>query len=677
MKQHISQIALDSFAGRTRSHAFQPGVTAIIGANGAGKTTVANAINFVLSGKVPGLPKTNAGIMDALGSSLRMGAAIRVSGENDVATYDRALIRSGKAIKGEARNPAPASLLPPTMLDLQPFLDASPKVRAGMILGACGDDVPGKLRALLGETGMTKALGQPVAVNDDVQEWLASVDDLTKAVASGYAANIKDMRGTLAGMEVLDTSTLAVPAGRPLSELRAEVSNYEREIARLEGEIKALSSRPAPIQPTGDRPNGTAADFERQLADAQAALRDIETTLAQAKATVSICNNWQVEYDRLTAFLYQAQEAYQQEAREWEPIDDEDRAQADINNLLAANVDLQVKINNAKGDTLAGKTSCPCCGAKPENWERQAPDAKEIAQWEHWLEQNTAVIAGFRTRLAKQAAVSKASEVVLRANQDVLRHETTKPTSIATDLAALQEQADEAAETAAALAAEARKARAWDAYTTAYEQYKQDMAKVLELDHMATNIALAHNYAAEALAVAERQAAAHAQAEARQATRKQAEERLAELEKDAEAFKAARTAWDAGVKAIMDEALRGVLDVCQTFTAGLFAATLTVHNLALGRYEGNAWVPFDAFSGSDKRIATAAIQAALAVRHNGFKLILLDEFGVIDPARKPAVLANLAAAVEAGLVDQVLVMDNRAIDGMPDGVNVMHLDSNS
>jgi hypothetical protein len=127
------------------------------------------------------------------------------------------------------------------------------------------------------------------------------------------------------------------------------------------------------------------------------------------------------------------------------------------------------------------------------------------------------------------------------------------------------------------------------------------------------------------------------------------------------------------VKAIMDEALRGVLDVCQTFTQGLFSAPLTVHNLALGRYEGNAWVSFDSFSGSDRRIATAAIQAALAVRHEGFKLVLIDEFGVIDPARKPAVLVNLAAAKQAGLVDQVMVFDNRDIDGIPEGVNVIHL----
>jgi hypothetical protein len=67
----------------------------------------------------------------------------------------------------------------------------------------------------------------------------------------------------------------------------------------------------------------------------------------------------------------------------------------------------------------------------------------------------------------------------------------------------------------------------------------------------------------------------------------------------------------------------------------------------------------------------------LAANHQGFKLVIVDEFGVVDPGRKPAVLANLAAAVEAGLVDQVMVFDNRDIDGVPEGINEIHLEQQS
>lgn len=672
MKQHISFISLDAFAGRTRSHAFQPGVTAIIGANGAGKTTIANAASFVLSGKVPGLPKTNAGIMDALGSSLRMGAAVTI-GE---ATYDRALIRSGKTIKGEARSPAPANLLPPVMLDLQPFLDASPKVRAGMILGACGDDVPGKLRVLLAETGLERFTGKP-ATTDDVQEWLASVDDLAKATASGYAASMKDMRGTLAGMEVLDTSPLAYPAGRPISDLRAEVSRYEKEIAALEGEARAISARPAPVQPIGERPNGSAEAFERQLAEAQASLRAVQAGLAGAKAEKQAWDRWQAEHARLEAKLADAQQAYQVVADGWEPVDpvDVSKIDADIQELTAQNARLSVKIADAKKDVLAGKGSCPCCGALAVHWNRQAAEEADVAGWEEAERQNNTRIAELRAKLTQAAAVNRASDAVLRATEALNNLQAQEaPTA---DTEALEAQAADLDESCAALQAEARKARAWDAYEASKAQHDADSAKLATIGISTNNLRECLTAAQAQLAQAEARQAEQAQAEARQATRKQAEERLAELEKDAEAFKAARLAWDEGVKAIMDEALRGVLDVCQTFTQGLFAAPLTVHNLALGRYEGNAWVPFDAFSGSDKRIATAALQAALAVRHEGFKLVLIDEFGVIDPARKPAVLANLAAAVEAGLVDQVMVMDNRDIDGIPEGVNVMRLDSSN
>lgn len=666
---YISSLSLDSFAGRTRSHAFQPGITTIIGSNGAGKTTIANAISFVLSGKVPGLPKTNAGIMDALGSSLRMGAAVTIGD----ATYDRALIRSGKTIKGETRSPAPADLLPPTMLDLQPFLDATPKVRAGMILGACGDDVPGKLRSLLGETGLESFTGKPAPASD-VQEWLASLDDLAKATASGYAASMKDMRGTLAGMEVLDISPLAYPAGRSIADLRAEVSRYEREIATIEGEVLAITSRPTPMQPIGERPNGSADAFERQLAAAQISLRAVQADLARAQADRLASVRWQAEHARLEGKLAEAQKAYTTLADGWEPVD-VDAINSEVEALQVKVAEANAKLAAADKDMLTGKGSCPCCGATAVHWNREAAEEADVAAWNETVAKSTKQITFFKRTLTLAEAVSRAADAVLRANEALDSH--TAPDSHAADAEALEAQVADLDETCAALQAEARKARAWDAYEASKAQQDSDSAKLATLGISQNNLRECLTAAQAQFAQAEARQAAEAQAEARQATRRQAEERLAELERADAEFKAARLAWDSGVKAIMDEALRGVLDVCQTFTAELFAAPLTVHNLALGRYEDKTWVPFDSFSGSDKRIATAAIQAALAVRHNGFRLILLDEFGVIDPVRKPSVLANLSAAVEAGLVDQVLVMDNRDIDGITANVNVMRLDANS
>lgn len=672
MNRFISSIILDSFAGRTRRHDFQPGVTAIIGANGTGKTTIANAVAFVLSGKVPGLPKTNGGIMDALGSTLRMGATVTIGN----ATYDRALIRSGKSIKGEAKRPAPADLVPPVMLDLEPFLAATPKARAGMILGACGDDVQAKLRALLAETGLERLMGKPKA-SDDIQEWLAGVDDLAKATASGFTSSIKDMRGTLAGMEVLEEGTFTY-TGAPLSELRANVSRLEREIASLEGEAKAIASRPAPVQPIGERPNGTAEAFETQLAEAQAKLRQAQADLAQAKADRQAWDRWQAERARLEAKVAEAQKAYQAVADGWEPVDVE-KINADIHELINQSARLSASIADAKKDVLTGKGTCPCCGALAVHWNRQAAEESDVAGWEEAIRQNDKRVMELRATLNQAAAVSRASDAVLRANQavDFCQPPDHGAAITEADIQGLQDAFDDLAESADMLTAEARKARAWDAYDVANKEAATSGIRAVQISEQITELSEQLDAARGALTAAEAKHQAIAQAEARQATRKQAEERLASLEADETAFKTARQAWQEGVNTIMDEALRDVLKVCETFTAGLFVSPLTVHGLELGRYEGAAWVPLDAFCGSDKRVAIAAVQAALASNHKGFRLVILDEFGVIDPARKPVVLANLAFAVEAGLVDQVMVMDNRDIDGIPESVNVMRLDSNS
>jgi len=670
---HISSITLSAFAGRSRSHDFAPGVNLIIGANGAGKTTLANAISFVLSGKVPGLPATNGGLMSALGSGLSMGASLDIGGK----TYDRSLTRSGKSVTGKAKQPAPADLIPSSMLDLGPFLEASPKARASMILGACGDDVPAKLRALLAETGLEKLTGTMKAF-DDVQEWLASVDEIAKATASGYTRSITEMRGTLAGMEILDTSAPA-PSGPPLSELRANVSRLEREIATLTGEANAIASRPAPVQPPGERPNGTAEAFETQLAEAQAKLRTAQADLARAEAGEKAWDRYISDKRTLENKLAEAQAGYRLVADGWEAVDVV-KIQAEIQGITLQSVQVRAKLYAAKEDQLAGKDACPCCGAKAAYWDRQAEPPENITGWEAILIRNEKQVAELHALITQAAAVSRASEAVLRANQAV---EACQPPDYGAaiteaDIQGLQDALADLTETADTLAAEARRARAWDAYDVAAKAHFPAMERMLDINvRILPSLNGPYFDAIAALQAAEASHAAQAQAEARQATRRQAEERLAGLEADEAAFKQAKAAWQEGVQAIMGAALREVLKVCETFTAGLFAAPLTVYDLQLGRYEDAVWVPFDSFSGSDKRIATAAIQAALAANHRGFKLVIVDEFGVIDPGRKPAVLANLAAAVEAGLVDQVMIFDNRDIDGVPEGINEIHLEQQS
>jgi hypothetical protein len=242
------------------------------------------------------------------------------------------------------------------------------------------------------------------------------------------------------------------------------------------------------------------------------------------------------------------------------------------------------------------------------------------------------------------------------------------------DIQGQQDALADLTESADALTAEARRARAWDAYAKADEGRLVASLRADRIAEHVTELTEQLDAASGALATAEASQAAQAQAEARQATRRQAEERLAGLEADEAAFKAARLAWDAGVKGVMGEALRGVLEVCQTFTEGLFASPLTVHNLELGVYQDATWIPMDAFSGSDRRIACAAIQAALAANHQGFKLAIIDEATTIDPERLPKVLANLVKACGDGLIDQALIMSNATVQGVPAEVNVIRLE---
>ncbi len=63
MKNYISSLNLTAFKGQTRQHTFNPGVTCCIGRNGAGKSTIHEAISFTLAGRIPGYGKLPSAMM--------------------------------------------------------------------------------------------------------------------------------------------------------------------------------------------------------------------------------------------------------------------------------------------------------------------------------------------------------------------------------------------------------------------------------------------------------------------------------------------------------------------------------------------------------------------------------------------------------------------------------------
>ncbi len=595
-----------------------------------------------------------------------MGASVTIGGK----TYDRALIRHSKGVKTECGCPAPEGVVPPVMLDLQPFIDATPRVRAGMILGACGD-VREPLWKACRESGIADLMEAPqLTKTDELPGWLDNLDAAIKEHAKDLATTLKDMKGTLAGMERLEGD---VPpwSGPTIAELREQVQTLERAIAAMEGEAKALRAQPDPVQPPGERPDGSAAVLEAQRQEQESRVKALRGRVQELTTARGILAAWEKRHARLEQELATAQAAFHVVGDGWE--------QVDVAKLTARQADLLASIKNLEpglvkdsAHPLLGKETCPCCGATNKHWNLTAPSPEEIDQVVRTIEVWQKEHAANAVKLAKQAKVSTAADAVLRAQQALDQHADERPTvpngqDNPEGLLGLSET------TLEMIQDQQRQLAAWSAYDKAVVVATTRLQRIDEIERQHHDQDIKCAIAKNALTDAERRHHAREDMLARVRIRTEATAKLEATEKDEAAFKQARAKWQAGLEATMNESLRGVLDVCRVFTEGALDSPLSVHELEIGLYRGPVWIGYDGLSGSEKRIAAAAIQAALASKSEGLKLCMVDEMGVCDSARKVIFLANLAKAVEAGVIHQAIVLDNQMPATVPQGVTVMQL----
>ncbi len=203
---------------------------------------------------------------------------------------------------------------------------------------------------------------------------------------------------------------------------------------------------------------------------------------------------------------------------------------------------------------------------------------------------------------------------------------------------------------------------AWTEFDRATAARETALAEWAKADAEVPALELATTNARTALQAAEANNRDAEQAQAGQRTLVQAEDRLKEAESDLTNLLTAKEKFEAELSEEMNRAMRPIMQTCEMFTAGIFDTMLTVRDLEIGRFAGPAWIGVDSMSGSEMRVVTCAIKAALASRAPGVRLVSIDEFSVIDDTRKPRVLSNLAQACVEGVLDQVLILDNRPVD---------------
>lgn len=111
------------------------------------------------------------------------------------------------------------------------------------------------------------------------------------------------------------------------------------------------------------------------------------------------------------------------------------------------------------------------------------------------------------------------------------------------------------------------------------------------------------------------------------------------------------------VQAKMVEAAFGpLLASANAFFGEVLKSPLAYHDGEIGTWRSGAWVSHRTFSGTEKALAYAAIQAALAAR-SPVRLMVIDELGRLDNVNAAKVAACIAFAVKEGRIEQFIGVD--------------------
>jgi hypothetical protein len=92
------------------------------------------------------------------------------------------------------------------------------------------------------------------------------------------------------------------------------------------------------------------------------------------------------------------------------------------------------------------------------------------------------------------------------------------------------------------------------------------------------------------------------------------------------------------------------------FTDGILKGRLEFRDGEIGYVANGQWVTHDTFSGTEEALAYAGLAVALA-QDSPFKLVLVDELGIIDPETRVAILERMGELVADGTINQFIGAD--------------------
>lgn len=690
MHTMIHKIAFENLKGSTRSIKLEP-LTIITGRNHAGKSAVLDALTLGILGHIPALGKT-PGATYKLASDRRMAVELTTA---DGRTISRAWIPKGSGVTSKTEGPE--DILPSALAILEPraFIGANAKTRLAMLAHLAGGKALDALAAKCQE--WAKLLNSPYPHGGEPLTVAAEFRSLAAAKEKAAKDAIKMHTGAIQGLAPHESAPVKVTAAEmraatdavaraaaALTTARQISANLERAgeaadeaaaaLQSLEGlthdsgRHESLKIDAAAVAESIRKENEAAHAVRLAISQKSGELKTLET-LVDGRAVQDIgaaidgaegLTTTQSELDAVIEALRQL-----------------DEHREGINEAIAcarsAEKEAQEKITN-----LNVSECCPVCQASAEGWKATA-----LAYYSDlrttWGEQHAKGLAEYEALIANktrlEAEGKRMSEELLLINElpknKAIMDAAVKIPRLKMNIRNLQADEVETASRLKALAAEAEDIKA---VILQCEKSASAIAKACELQAIIANapkeadITAAMSAAMDAENTLEQRREESEQLAERARVAEQANtitQRMAEAqeaigretEKQTQ-FSDLKDEIDGAMAEAIADTYRPILSRAKIFGDGVITREITVQDDELGYAGLQGFIPFEAMSGTEQTVVTAAIQAALSEASGGF--LMLDELSRLDAKNKQRFVANIADAIAEGTLAQAVIVDHDA-----------------
>lgn len=612
-------------------------ITLLIGRNFRGKTRVLNAIQVLLLGYLPALGKENKATF-----TLASGTAMTIEGTFDTGqVMTRAFTLRGNTVSMTLDGPKEITDYDQmaVMLNAEEYLARSDRSRVEYVFAhvAMGDAWTGtgiheRLEAKLLPAGEQWPAEKLQAVNtvltamntdaskcEAVQEW---VDEAIESVTNswkGAKASAVQMEKTIQGLANL----------RAADEDPLQLSTLEDERAVLQRGITDLTERRGRY--LGSFTAMKAAQVRREEIERE--LRHGDKTRQQmldAKHKLALISQAIVDASPLiTGDDLRTHQTLLGDAKQRVAEIDRQR------------LEQQARVNQGETELAAldGQTRCPYCAAEGTEWKklRAAEYAKQIDE--------------AKEQVALLAEAGRVAAGIYRHHQEsgIALHDKHKlQARMREDLRAAESQLAKLEPSVSRLGAMA-----------------EELAKLLPNDPMLT---ASVDVLQSEINIKNDEARATDRLIKEAAGRVSELKRLAQAERDRDAAKLEQEVAAAAGKELrviqsemVEAAFKPLLDRANSFFAHVLRSPLIYRDKEIGMVCEGHWVPHHTFSGTEKALTYAALQAALAAQ-SPVRLMMIDELGRLDGVTADKMIHAVMAAVWSGQLDGFIGIDTGRAD---------------